>query len=117
MLTNLNYVLCGIIIILGFSFLLGSYNEGSYDHPLLVHNFINPRKRSLGQVNIFCTCLSFCSRGAGGGHAGYIPRTRGTPQDPLAQGADTPHAVHAGRYRRQVGSTHPTGMHTYFRDD
>ena len=115
MLRSLNYVLCGIIIILGFSFLLGSYSEGSYDHPLLVHNFITPRKRSLGQGNIF-VCHSV-HRGGGVVMLGYTPRTRGTPQDPLAQGADPPHAVHAGIYRQQAGSMYPTGMHTYFQDD
>ena len=29
--------------------------------------------------------------------------------------ADTPSAVHAGRYGQQAGGTHPTGMQSYFK--
>ena len=35
------------------------------------------RKRSLGQGNIFYTCLSFCSRGGGGVWLGGVPVPRG----------------------------------------
>ena len=39
---------------------------------------------------------------------GYTP-----PQSRHLPGADTPYAVHAGRYGQQAGGTHP-GMHTCF---
>ena len=36
------------------------------------------------------------------------------PHEQIPAGADTPLAVHAGRYGQQAGGTHPTGMHTCF---
>ena len=49
----------------------------------------------LGQGNIFrSVCQGFCPQGGG-----YTP---------------LPSAVHAWRYGQQVGSTHPTGMHTCY---
>ena len=85
MLTNLNYVLCGIIIILGFSFLLGSYNEGSYDHPLLVHNSITAHKQSLGQGNILAPVCHSVHRGVVCPSAclDTPPGIRGTPQQQI----------------------------------
>ena len=39
---------------------------------------------------------------------------RQTPWEQTPPGADTPGAVHAGRYGQQAGGTHPTVMHTCF---
>ena len=78
----------------------------------LFSSFITARKRSLGQGNIFCTCLSFCSQGGVPGQV--LPRDQvspgpGTPRDQVP-----PQTVHAGRYGQQAGGTHPTGMHSCF---
>ena len=74
------------------------------------------RKRSLGQGNIFCTCLSFCSRGGDWPQCmlGYQSHpTSRPPRDQTPLGPDTlPRSRHAGRYGQQAGVLHPTGMHS-----
>ena len=46
--------------------------------------------------------------------ADTCPGTRDRPPPPGPEADTPPRALHAGRYRQQVGSTHPTGMHTCF---
>ena len=64
---------------------------------------------------------SFCSQRVGGGVCFSVcwdtyppPPGADTPweQTPPRSRHLLPHAVHAGRYRQQVGGMHPTGMHT-----
>ena len=70
-----------------------------------VHFYRPPTK--FAKVMFLHLFVSHSVHGGGGSasvHAGI--------EDP--PGADTPRAVHAGKYGQQVGGTHPTGMHTCF---
>ena len=79
---------------------------------------ITARKRSLGQSNIFCTCLSFCSRGVPGPRVCLVPggllRGRGWSWEGggSARGG-VPGGDPSGTATAADG-THPTGMHSYF---
>ena len=74
--------------------------------------FLHYRPQSEGYV-FTRVCQSFCSQG------GIWPITcwdtpprpeAGTPRSRNPPEADTPCAVHAGRYGQQAGGMHPTGM-------
>ena len=81
-------------------------------------SIITARKR-LGQGNIFIgVCQEFCSQGGVASvhdHDPPPPRANPSPREQTAQEqtppvADTPRAVHAGRYSQQAGGMHPTGI-------
>ena len=72
-------------------------------------SLITAHKRSLGQGNIFCTCLSFCSQGVCLIACWDTPPPRDQRQ---AFQAPPPSTVHAGRYGQQAIGTHPTGLHS-----
>ena len=96
-------------------------DDTTSESPLLRHNTlsenIKPRNnfhsdfilftaptRSLGQGNIFYTCLSFCSQGG-------LPQCMlGYPLGPCTNPPAPPGAEHAERYGQRAGGTHPTGM-------
>ena len=77
----------------GFNSEINDYLVSSlvvYTYTLCLESAYLPPAKKLGQGNIFrSVCQEFCSQ---------------------------PGAVHAGRYVQQAGSTHPTGMHTCYRN-
>ena len=70
-----------------------------------VNVIITTRKRSLRRL-CFYTCLSVIL------FMGRVSESDTMSGSRIPPRADTPCAVHAGRYGQQASGTHPTGMHT-----
>ena len=71
-------------------------------------NLITAHKRSLRRLCLY-TCLSFCPQ-----RGGVCPSACWDAHPPGPEAGIPLGAVHAGKYGQQVGSTHPTGMHSCY---
>ena len=77
-----------------------------------------PPAKKLGQGNIYSSFL--ITGGSAPLHVGIPPQEQSPPKQ-TPPGPDTPQsrppgAVHAGRYEKQADGTHPTGMHTCYKN-